>query len=116
MSREKVLAMNSGNGNSFLRENSLYSHSQNEFLAYQNKQIQNKQIKIEYKLRKKKNKKEYCVFCNEKTFEPFEIELDIYEFNADLQISFFIKRKTIKPLCWYCGMLIMKIIDKINEK
>ena len=36
MNKENVLkAMNSGNGNSFLAENSVYSHSQNDILAYE---------------------------------------------------------------------------------
>jgi hypothetical protein len=107
MNMENALkTMSLENRNSFLAGNPAYSYSLNDLLAY----------KIEYRFYSLRKRKEYCVFCNEKIFKIYGIEIDIFKELRDLQINIFERRKIIKPICWYCGMLIMKILDKINEK
>ena len=64
-------------------------------------------MKIEYRFFNlvKPNKPVYCELCYSKTFEPYCLVLQVC-----------VDVKEFKPICYQCGRLIMKVIDKYNNE
>jgi len=62
-------------------------------------------MRIEYRFFSLKKKKVYCELCYIKTYEPY-----------CLVIQNCVNVKEFQPICYECGRLVIKVIDKFNRE